>query len=268
MKMKKTVLGVPLKILSLNCNGIRSATSKGLHDFIKNENFDILCFQEIKAIPEEIDIPFYHSLGFKEIIFPAEKKGYSGTAIFTKQNFKKFMKGVSHPLFDQEGRVITVDFDSFILINAYFPSGTSGESRQAQKMIFLETISSYVDSLKKINPKLILTGDINIAHTEMDIHDSKGNKKNSGFLPEERQWVDNLLHKGWVDGFRVIHPQKRDTYSWWTYRFSARSKNKGWRIDSFFIANILISHIKDCGIYSDIILSDHAPIYLNLTGIE
>lgn len=268
MKMKKRVLGVHLKILSLNCNGIRSATSKGLPEFLKKENFDILCFQEIKATPKEIDLTFYHSMGYKEIIFPAEKKGYSGTAVFTKQNYIKSIKGIQHPLFDQEGRVITVDFDSFQFINAYFPSGTSGESRQAQKMIFLEAIFSYVESLKKINSNLILTGDINIAHTEIDIHDPKGNKKNSGFLPEERQWIDNLLSAGWVDGFRVIHPQKRDTYSWWTYRFSARSKNKGWRIDSFFLTNALVSHIKACGIYTDIILSDHAPIYLELSGIE
>jgi exodeoxyribonuclease-3 len=261
-------LGACLKILSLNCNGIRSATSKGLHEFLQKEDFDILCFQEIKANFRDIDLGFYKSMKYHEVIFSAEKKGYSGTAVFSKSKFLDSKKGINHTLFDGEGRVITLHFQNFIMVNTYFPSGTSGEERQTQKMIFLDTIQLYLGDLKKSQTNIILTGDINIAHREVDIHDPKGNKKNSGFLPEEREWIDKLLESGWVDGFRQCHPNAKDIYTWWTYRFSSRSKNKGWRIDSFFLTENLKKNIKECNVYTDKIFSDHAPIYLELSGVE
>ena len=255
-----------MKILSLNCNGIRSATEKGLHKFISENSFDLIGYQEIKAIEKDIDISFYKDLGYDPYIFPAEKKGYSGTAIFSKISKSKIKFGIDDSLFDTEGRVITLESKNITFINAYFPSGTSGEERQLIKMLFLDKIFTYINQIKK-NKKVVLMGDINIAHTEIDIHDPKGNKKNSGFLPEEREWVDKLLLNNWVDGFRVVSPNLKDTYSWWTYRTNARAKNKGWRIDSFFLTHNLKSNIKDCGIYSDLVFSDHAPIYLELESI-
>ncbi len=252
-----------LKILSLNCNGIRSATEKGLHSFITENTFDLIGYQEIKALEKDIDIPFYKNLGYESYIFPAEKKGYSGTAIFSKIPKDKIKFGIDDSLFDTEGRVITLQTKYITFINAYFPSGTSGEERQGLKMIFLDKIFTYINKLKK-NKKVILMGDINIAHTEIDIHDPKGNKKNSGFLPEEREWIDKLLQNNWVDGFRIVSPNVIDKYSWWTYRSGARKKNKGWRIDSFFLTDNLKHQIKDCGIYTDLVFSDHAPIYLEV----
>jgi exodeoxyribonuclease-3 len=252
-----------LKILSLNCNGIRSATEKGLNSFISKNSFDLIAYQEIKALEKDIDISFYKNLGYESYIFPAEKKGYSGTAIFSKIPKDNIKLGIDDSLFDKEGRVITLDTKNITFINAYFPSGTSGEERQSIKMIFLDKIFTYINQLKK-NKKVILMGDINIAHTEIDIHDPKGNKKSSGFLPEEREWIDKLLQNNWVDGFRVVSPNLKDIYSWWTYRTNARAKNKGWRIDSFFLTENLKNQIKDCGIYMDLVFSDHAPIYLEL----
>ncbi len=223
----------------------------------------MISYQEIKALEKDIDIQFYKDLGFDPYIFPAVKKGYSGTAIFSKIPKINLKFGIEEEIFDTEGRVITLETKSIIFINAYFPSGTSGEERQKLKMIFLDKIFHYINQLKT-KKKVILMGDINIAHTEIDIHDPKGNKKNSGFLPEEREWIDRLLLSGWVDGFRVVSPMEEDKYSWWTYRFNARKKNKGWRIDSFFLTLDLKNQIKDCGIFSDIVFSDHAPIYLEL----
>jgi exodeoxyribonuclease III len=205
---------------------------------------------------------------YHEIIFSAEKKGYSGTAVFSKTKFLDSRLGIKHELFDGEGRVISLYFKNLTLINAYFPSGTTGEERQTQKMIFLDRIKSYLEELIKSQPNIILTGDINIAHREVDIHDPKGNKNNSGFLPAEREWIDLFLESGWVDGFRYCNPNAKDIYTWWTYRFSSRSKNKGWRIDYFFITENLKKNIKECNVYTDKVFSDHAPIYLELTGIK
>lgn len=254
-----------MKLLSLNCNGIRSAFQKNLGDWLKKENFDILSFQEIKATEKDMDLDFFRSQGYIPHIFPAEKKGYSGTAIFTKSKPKSVQFGLGHKLYDFEGRGIVLEFGKFTLINAYFPSGTSGEERQSIKMQFLEYMSQYCNQLKEKKSSIILCGDINIAHNEIDIHNPKGNEKNSGFLPEERAWVTNFLNSGWVDSFRYIHPEKKDMYSWWTYRFSARKNNKGWRIDYFFTTEKLKKKIINAGIFTDQIFSDHAPIYLELS---
>ena len=261
-------MGACLKILSLNCNGIRSATSKGLHEFLQKEDFDILCFQEIKANSKDIDLGFYKSMKYHEIIFSAEKKGYSGTAVFSKTKYVDSKVGINHTLFDGEGRVITLYFKNFSIVNAYFPSGTSGEERQSQKMIFLDKIKSYLDNLKKSQSNIILTGDINIAHREVDIHDPKGNKKSSGFLPEERAWMTQFFQSGWVDTFRLLHPEPH-RYSWWSQRFpSVRLNNKGWRIDYINVTSPLQQFIKDADIFPDIKHSDHCPVYLELKPVK
>lgn len=253
-----------IKILSLNCNGIRSASKKGLENFILKENFDILCFQEIKAKEDDINLDFYNSSGYSHCINPADKKGYSGTAIFYKQKASNTYKGMNSPIFDGEGRVILIEYPEFTLVNSYFPSGSSGEERQEMKIKFLKEILPLLNKWKSKYKNIILTGDINIAHKEIDIHDPKGNKNSSGFLPEERKWIDDLITSGWVDAFRLTKGELKDIYSWWTYRFSARKKNKGWRIDYFFVSDTLKDKIIDCGIYTEMDFSDHAPIFLNI----
>lgn len=250
------------KIMSLNCNGIRSASQKGLHKFLEEENFDTICFQEIKALEENFDLDFYKKLGYNHSIYPAKKKGYSGTATFSKEKTLSHNKGMGLEKFDQEGRILELEFSDYYLINSYFPSGTSGEERQDFKMDFLNSFIDYIERLEKSGKPIILTGDINIAHKEIDIHDPKGNKKSSGFLPEERAWIDTFLSRGYVDAFRLVKGNIEHEYSWWTYRHSARTKNKGWRIDYFFISKNLGEKTIDCGIFTNKVFSDHAPIYL------
>lgn len=253
-----------MKFLSLNCNGFRSAVSKGFEQWFLTKDYDILALQEIKADPKSLQLENFEKAGYIPFIFSAQKKGYSGTAVFTKHKPKKSLMGVSHELFDSEGRCIQLEFDEFVFLNCYFPSGTSGEERQAIKMEFLQFIYEYLTALKKKRKPIVLCGDINIAHTEIDIHDPKGNAKNSGFLPEEREWVTKFLNSGWYDTFRILHPYEKNAYSWWTYRFNARAKNKGWRIDYFFVTKELKHKIKDSGILTELVFSDHAPIFLEL----
>lgn len=253
-----------MKFLSFNCNGIRSAFAKGFGDWFFQQNYDILALQEIKATQKDIDLNLFDQAGYIPFIFSAQKKGYSGTAIFTKIKPKKSLFGIGHEFFDLEGRCIQLEFEKFTFLNCYFPSGTSGEERQALKMKFLEFIYDYLNKLKRSKKYIVVCGDVNIAHTEIDIHDPKGNAKNSGFLPEEREWVTKFLNSGWYDTFRICHPTSKDIYSWWTYRFNARNKNKGWRIDYFFVSKDLKDKVKDAGILTKLVFSDHAPIFLEL----
>lgn len=253
-----------MKLITLNCNGIRSAKSKGLFDYIRKENADVLAFQEIKAEMSQIDPDFFKELGYIPFVFSAEKKGYSGTAIFTKQKPKSYIYGLGHKLFDAEGRSILLEFKNFAFINTYFPSGTSGEERQKIKMEFLDFYTEKKAEWESKYKKLIICGDINIAHAEIDIHNPKGNEKNSGFLPEERAWVTNFLASGMVDAFRVANHDKPHEYSWWTYRFNARKNNKGWRIDYFFTTQNLTKKIISCKIDQSLVVSDHAPVILEI----
>ncbi len=253
-----------MKLITLNCNGIRSAKSKGLFEFIKKQKADILAFQEIKAEHSQMNPEFFEELGYIPFVFSAQKKGYSGTAIFTKQKPKSHEIGLGHKLFDSEGRSILVEFKNFAFINTYFPSGTSGEERQAIKMEFLDFYSKKKAEWEKKYKKLIICGDVNIAHTPIDIHNPKGNEKNSGYLPEDRQWVSDFLDSGMVDALRVANPDKLHEYSWWTYRFNARANNKGWRIDYFFTTKNLTKSIRSCKIDQSLVVSDHAPVILEL----
>ena len=257
-----------MKLISLNCNGIRSAFKKGLPEFILKESPDIISFQEVKALEKEIDLDFFNNEKYHFFVFPAEKKGYSGTAVFTKKKPKSFQYGTGHEIFDREGRVIQLSFSKFEFFNIYFPSGTSGEERQALKMKFLSHIRDVLNSAKAEKKSVIVCGDVNIAHTEKDIHDPKGNAKNSGFLPEERQWLTEFLSDGWTDSFRHIHPDTKDVYSWWTYRFGAKSRNKGWRIDYFFLSEVLNKKLEKAGIHSEQNFSDHAPVFIEMKGLQ
>ena len=247
-------------IISYNVNGIRAAESKGLLEWLSEEDPDILCLQETKAQPDQLDDSLLKPDGYHTFWYSAEKKGYSGVAIFTKEKPNHVEYGCGIEQFDQEGRVIRADYDHFSIISAYFPSGSSGDERQAVKEVFLDQFYDYVQELKKDIPNLIISGDYNICHKEIDIHNPKGNKNNSGFLPHEREWVTKFLDSGFVDSFRKIHPDTPDKYSWWTYRFGARKKNKGWRIDYHMITTPLEAKCVDASILSEVVHSDHCPI--------
>ncbi|PJZ26313.1 exodeoxyribonuclease III [Leptospira hartskeerlii] len=252
-----------MKVFCLNCNGIRSAWGKGLGDVISSEKPDFVCFQETKAQPEQLSSEIWEKLGYKAFFHSAEKKGYSGVSLWTKQEPKKVTYGLGLDEFDKEGRSVLAEFDSYAIWTVYFPSGTTGDVRQAAKMRFLEEFLKISAKLKKKHSNLILCGDVNIAHTEIDIHDPKGNAKNSGFLPEERAWVTKFLSTGWVDSFRELYPSKQE-YTWWTFRAGARGNNKGWRIDYFFVTPELKSKLKKLTVKKDPILSDHAVMILEV----
>lgn len=253
-----------MRIISYNVNGIRAALKKGFIDWLKTNPADMICLQETKATNTDVDTKALEELGFHHHWFSAQKKGYSGVAVFTKRKPDAVKIGTGHEISDFEGRVIELQFGDTKLINAYFPSGTSGDERQTYKYQWLDEIHDYMEQLKKENPKLILCGDYNIAHNEIDIHDPRGNKKSSGFLPEEREWMTKFLNSGWIDTFRVFHPEPH-RYSWWSQRFpSVRLNNKGWRIDYICVTEPLRRQLKDAEIFPDIKHSDHCPIYAEI----
>ncbi len=255
-----------MKIISYNVNGIRAAIKKGFIDWLKTYPADIICLQETKATKSDVDMTQINALGYDDYWFSAEKKGYSGVAVFTKIKPDEVIYGNGHLLSDAEGRVIQLQFGDVRIINAYFPSGTSGDERQQFKYSWLSEFHKKINVVKNQNLKLVLCGDYNIAHQEIDIHDPKGNKNNSGFLPEERNWLTKFIESGWVDTFRSLHP-KPHCYSWWSQRFpTVRLNNKGWRLDYILVTDSLKNKIKNAAIFSDIKHSDHCPVFLELTN--
>ncbi len=253
-----------MRIISYNVNGIRAAIKKGLLDWLKTNPADVICLQETKAHEGDVDVKELEKLGFEHHWFSANKKGYSGVAIFSKIKPTAVKKGNGFHASDFEGRVIEMQFGDIKLINAYFPSGTSGEERQSFKYEWLDEMFDYLKKIKKTNPKLILCGDYNIAHEEIDIHDPKGNKNSSGFLPKEREWMTKFLESGWIDTFRHFHKEPH-RYSWWSQRFpSVRLNNKGWRIDYISVTEELRNQLVSADIYPDIKHSDHCPIFLEI----
>lgn len=253
-----------MRIISYNVNGIRAAINKGLIDWMKTDPADIICVQETKALKENVNHKLFTDLGYHDYWFSAQKKGYSGVAVFTKIRPGHIEYGNGHGLSDDEGRVLQMDFGDVRLINAYFPSGTSGEERQEFKYKWLDEFLIYLNKLKKKYPKIILCGDYNIAHKEIDIHDPKGNKYSSGFLPEEREWMSKFFESGWVDTFRQFHPEPH-RYSWWSQRFpSVRLQNKGWRIDYINVTEPLKKDLKDAEIFPNVKQSDHCPVFLDI----
>ncbi len=253
-----------MRIISYNVNGIRAAFKKGFIDWLKTNPADVICLQETKATKDDVDIKQLEALGFHHHWYSAQKKGYSGVAVFSKIKPTNVLMGNGHKESDDEGRVIQVDFGDIRLINAYFPSGTSGDLRQQFKYLWLAELQTYLNELKKKNKKIILCGDYNIAHEAIDIHDPKGNKNSSGFLPEEREWMTKFFKSGWIDTFRVFHPEPH-RYSWWSQRFpTVRLNNKGWRIDYITVTDALKDQLVDADIYPDVKHSDHCPIYLEI----
>lgn len=249
----------PLTITSLNLNGIRSATNKGLIDWITASNFDMICFQELKAA--EGDIPSeVRSLPYQQFYHPAEKKGYSGVGILSKQEPVSVQYGIGVDWIDREGRVLLLNFGDWSLASVYAPSGTTGEQRQEMKYTFLDAFDDFVEKNMAEGKRVIYVGDFNIAHQEMDIHNPVANKKSSGFLPEERKWFGDFLDSGFTDVYRTLNPNLRDVYSWWSFRAGARGNNKGWRIDYQLASSALDHTLLEARIETDVVLSDHAPV--------
>lgn len=252
-----------MKIISYNVNGIRAAINKGLIDWLAEAQPDVLCLQETKARPEQVDTTGFEKLGYSLYWESAEKKGYSGVAIITKTIPEHVEVGCGISQYDDEGRVIRADYGDFSLMNVYMPSGTSGEERQAFKMRWLDDFYNYAHQIAKEKKQLIIVGDYNIAHEEIDIHNPKGNKNNSGFLPEEREWVTKFIDSGFIDSYRYLNPDDQ-RYSWWTYRFGARGNNKGWRIDYQMATNNMASRLTRADLLNDVVHSDHCPTMLEI----
>lgn len=252
-----------MKIISYNVNGIRAALKKGFDEWLSENDFDIVCLQETKAMKEQVDTEIFTNLGYQQAWFSAEKKGYSGVAIFSKITPDQIVEGCGIEKYDREGRIIRTDFGDWTLLNCYFPSGTSGTERQDFKMEYLADFYSWVEELKKERPNLIVVGDYNVAHTEIDIHNPKSNKKTSGFLPEEREWMTKWFESGFVDAFRWLNPEQVQ-YSWWSYRAGARAKNKGWRIDYQSVSTSLKEKIKASQQLTEVKHSDHCPVLLDI----
>jgi exodeoxyribonuclease III len=252
-----------MKIISYNLNGIRSVISKGFYEWLESVSPDILCVQEIKAMPEQIDVLKFRELGYFSYINSAEKPGYSGVAVFSKIEPMFVKAGIGITDFDKEGRLLRLDFENFTLINSYFPSGTMGEVRQEIKMAYLDSVQKFIDNLKKERSEIILSGDYNICHKEIDISNPQNKKGVSGFLPEEREWVTKFLASGFIDSFRVFD-QSKDKYSWWSYRAGARAKNLGWRIDYHMVSETLSKNLKNAAILSQITMSDHCPVVVEV----
>ena len=253
-----------MKIISYNVNGIRSAFSKSWLSWLQAADPDIVCLQEIKATPDQLtDLLLLEQMGYEHYWNPAQKKGYSGTAIFTKHTPKHVEYQTGMEDYDREGRMIRADFEDFSVMSAYFPSGSSGEERQQFKYRFLDDFQEYADDLIIKHPKLIISGDYNICHRPVDIHNPKSNANSSGFLPAEREWMENFINSGFIDGFRHFN-QEPHNYTWWSFRANARNKNLGWRIDYNMVSTGLKERLKRSAIFPEARHSDHCPVLLEL----
>lgn len=252
-----------MRIISYNVNGIRAAIKKGLIDWIIEGDYDIVSIQETKATPDQVDLTRLLAHGYHPFWHSAEKKGYSGTLTLTKQEPLLVDRGIRNDLYFSEGRILRLEYENFALFNIYYPSGTSGDERQAVKMQFLDDILDYMNEYKKKQPNLIISGDYNIAHTENDIHNPVANKNTSGFKPEERAWLTEWFNSGFTDAFRSQYPEKTQ-YSWWSYRARSRERNKGWRIDYHSVSNNMADKIKDAYMLTDVVHSDHCPVYMEI----
>ncbi|MCR2043574.1 exodeoxyribonuclease III [Anaerosalibacter massiliensis] len=249
-----------MKLISWNVNGLRACVRKGFLDYFKDIDADIFCVQEIKLQEGQIELDLE---GYYNYWNYAEKKGYSGTAIFTKQKPLTVKYGIEMEEHDNEGRVITLEFEKFYLVNVYTPNSQRELTRLDYRMEWEDDFRAYLKELDSIKP-VILCGDLNVAHKEIDLKNPKTNRKNAGFTDEERGKMTELLEAGFIDTFRYFYPDKEDAYSWWSYMRKARDRNVGWRIDYFIASERLEEHLKDAEIYSEIMGSDHCPVALEI----
>lgn len=249
-----------MKLISWNVNGIRACVNKGFKDFFKEINADIFCIQETKCQIDQIELEFE---GYKSFWNSAEKKGYSGTAIYTKEKPISVKYGIGIEQHDKEGRVITLEFKNFFMVNIYTPNSKRGLERLEYRQVWEDEIRKYLLDLNKIKP-VIMCGDLNVAHNEIDLKNPKTNRKNAGFTDEEREKMTQLLESGFTDSFRYLYPDKKEAYSWWSYMGRAREKNVGWRIDYFIVSKNIENKIKEAKIHSEIMGSDHCPVELEI----
>ncbi len=253
-----------MKIVSWNVNGIRACYKKGLMDFVEQQKPDIFCLQEVKANKEQVE-PAAQTLGYKFSSWSsAVRKGYSGVATFSNETPRSCEMGLGRPEYESEGRVIKCDYDKFDIYNIYFPNGGSGEVRHDFKQKFLKDLNQHLKGELKRGREVIVVGDYNVAHREIDLYDPVRLSKESGFLPEERAWFDHFLELGFIDTFRHLHPGEKERYSWWSYRELARISNRGWRIDFISITKGLEKYLKSADILDQVQGSDHCPVVATL----
>lgn len=252
------------KIVSYNVNGIRAALGKGWIDWLQQEDPDIVLLQEIKAEASQLDLSVFAKAGYEHTYWhPAEKKGYSGVAILSKKKPVHVEVGCGNKTYDSEGRILRADYNDFSVMSLYLPSGTTGDVRQQFKYECMDFFQRYIDNLKKDKPNLIIGGDWNICHREIDIHNPVSNAKSSGFLPEERAWIGRFIDSGFIDTFRHFNPAPHN-YTWWTFRANARAKNLGWRIDYHMASETMEKELQSAAILADVKHSDHCPISLTI----
>ncbi len=252
-----------IRILSWNVNGVRAVYKKGFLDWLDQEQPDILCIQETKASPEQLPDKLITPNGYRSYWSSAVRKGYSGVAIYTKKPALFSKEGMGQLEFDQEGRFLQLDFESFVLINVYFPNGKMGAERLKFKLDFYDTFLGYIEKLREQNRNIIFLGDVNTAHQEIDLARPKENSKVSGFLPVEREWIDRAVATGYIDTFRSLNGNLIQ-YSWWDMKSGARSRNIGWRIDYVFVTSNLEKHVKRAFILTEVEGSDHCPVGIDL----
>ncbi len=254
-----------MKITTWNVNGYRAILRKDALNWVSDVDPDVLCLQEIKVQLDQISEQEATIEGYQAVWNPAERKGYSGVATFHKKEPLEVERGIGFEKFDGEGRIIRSRFEDFFLYNIYFPNGGQGNKRVPYKLEFYEKLLNICDGLHQVGKNIIITGDFNTAHEEIDLANPKSNEKNTGFLPEERAWIDKYLEHNFVDTFRELYPERED-YTWWTYRYNARKKNIGWRLDYFLVSQGLMDRVEDVVIHSDIMGSDHCPVSLILNA--
>ena len=254
-----------IRLFSWNVNGLRACLKKGFADWLASEQPDVLGLQETRVLPEQLEPAVLEPDGYTTWLHPAEKKGYSGTGLWSKVEPESVvLGGLDEERFDSEGRLIIADYGSFLFYTGYFPNGGNDLSRVPYKLDFSEAVLQHAEAQRKQGRSIVICGDVNTAHEEIDLANPKSNVKNTGFLPEERAWVSRFIEHGYVDIFRHRNPEQTGAYSWWSNRKGVRERNVGWRIDYFFISDDLVDRVVDARIHADVMGSDHCPISLEL----
>jgi len=253
-----------MRLLSWNVNGVRAVLKKGFLEWLETEKPDVLCLQETKLQAEQIPPELVAPLGYKSCWSHAEKKGYSGVAIFVRDGKTEFKDGFGVAKFDSEGRTVVADFGEFVVINGYFPNGGMGPERLAYKLDYYAALLDYIQKLRESGKHVVITGDYNTAHNEIDLAHPQSNRKNSGFMDIEREWLDKYVEAGLVDTFRTLHPDEV-AYSWWDYRTASRARDVGWRIDYFFVDSAFMPRVERAFILKDVMGSDHCPVGLEIS---